>query len=729
MAESKPNSPVAFQRLDELAATLKVQVDEWYTNLQNGNVKIAKTVTDSSSSPPPQKEVAVDPDVNETLMNLFILLFEFTEYGQVQVASKCGDSLVKLLYLNDDLLSTPEHIESVKQSLLCISAICNYSEARCKLFDTTPVLKLCIDAVVILKKKGNDSEMVSFRDKFLSCMSTLIRGHVLEAVELGIVNPMIDLLSNETVVTDLLGSLVIILSLIEPNKRKDIGARVLLSGVVPMLFRTLAKPVPDDATATERVQYRNLQIVGLRCVACVLRHQKLARESASQFFATEEGESHLKCVVEYAEEISNVSHWIFATEILVWLGTVDSCQGLLGRIGAKKALYKVASKADPYGKWKTLTNQVVSAKVFPNLWITSSVFEREQHAFLAFWMNRYACGGTDVSIDAYQVREVLCSEGWMSFATTLLASPDKVTRKHAHTALQSLRGETIGIPPRIDSASTTNKTSRSSSSNSKRSLSSSLASLLLSSYLLQPLGLESEEEKYVIDALISAKLHYHILVRPGIDVKDTCLALSKLSIGTKLAFTDGLNELRTKHSNAKEIVRKMSLGVTAKASELPTLHKPQKVVKDEGEESLPECFISYCWAQKDKAKALKHSLEDHGVNCWMDEQQMEGGSMLFQEIDEGISASEVVVSCLSPEYANSVNCNREVLLAADRKKATIPVLLEELEQWPPRGNLGPILAGKLYIKINENAIKQRKKSPEVHQLVHSVMQLLNTKAN
>lgn len=85
--------------------------------------------------------------------------------------------------------------------------------------------------------------------------------------------------------------------------------------------------------------------------------------------------------------------------------------------------------------------------------------------------------------------------------------------------------------------------------------------------------------------------------------------------------------------------------------------------------------------------------------------------MLFEEIDDGISECKVIVSCLSPEYTKSVNCNREFLLASDRKKATIPVVLEELESWPPRGSLGPLLVGKLYIKMDDNAFGGREKSP------------------
>ncbi len=71
----------------------------------------------------------------------------------------------------------------------------------------------------------------------------------------------------------------------------------------------------------------------------------------------------------------------------------STVSGNLGRLGAKQALQKVAIEANPYGKWVTLTNQTVSLKAFPVLLESTSIFRREQHAFLALWINRYTCGG------------------------------------------------------------------------------------------------------------------------------------------------------------------------------------------------------------------------------------------------------------------------------------------------------------------------------------------------
>lgn len=125
------------------------------------------------------------PKIHETLCSLFILLFDFTETGQVQVAEKCGGIVVQFVSNNKSFKSDENiHIEIINQSLLIISALCNYDRARCLLIETTPIMKICIESLSNLQ--GNDSEMVAMRDKLLSCLSCIIRGFVIEALEAGI---------------------------------------------------------------------------------------------------------------------------------------------------------------------------------------------------------------------------------------------------------------------------------------------------------------------------------------------------------------------------------------------------------------------------------------------------------------------------------------------------------------------------------------------------------------
>ena len=276
-------------------------------------------------------------------------------------------------------------------------------------------------------------------------------------------------------------------------------------------------------------------------------------------------------------------------------------------------------------------------KELPALWSSTSIFQREQHAFLALWMNRYANGGFDVSYDANIVRSQICCNEWLSFAMTLLASPDPVTRKHAHAALQSLRGNMLTIPSRPSSVSSQQLSvssqqiplDRKLSGPKSRSKKLNASNALMYSHHLSSIGLDRAEESDVIDTLKKAKLPLHILLRPGIELLDIRKVLSKLSTGTRLAVMDGLRDLRIRYDKARTVVHDKSLGIKQKAMELPDI---KTIVSRSGDGQLdgnPVCFISYCWAQKSKAKALKETLEEHGIKCWMDEQQIEGGSMLF----------------------------------------------------------------------------------------------------
>lgn len=82
---------------------------------------------------------------------------------------------------------------------------------------------------------------------------------------------------------------------------------------------------------------------------------------------------------------------------------------------------------------------------------------------------------------------------------------------------------------------------------------------------------------------------------------------------------------------------------------------------DETEPSVPPAvFLSYQWAHQPHVKLLRQHLASAGYACWMDVGQMGGGDKLFAKIDSGIRAAKVVVCCVTHNYAESPNCNREV---------------------------------------------------------------------
>jgi len=111
-------------------------------------------------------------------------------------------------------------------------------------------------------------------------------------------------------------------------------------------------------------------------------------------------------------------------------------------------------------------------------------------------------------------------------------------------------------------------------------------------------------------------------------------------------------------------------------------------------------FISYSWDNKPIVRKLFNILTENKLICWIDESKINGGTQLFKEIENGISDCDAFIACCSNSYAISENCQHELELAYQRKKLIIPVLVAFCDPWPPKGAMGPLLAGKLYIDLS-----------------------------
>jgi len=130
------------------------------------------------------------------------------------------------------------------------------------------------------------------------------------------------------------------------------------------------------------------------------------------------------------------------------------------------------------------------------------------------------------------------------------------------------------------------------------------------------------------------------------------------------------------------------------------LEKKKKIEETNKITNSKPIFISYCWANKQHVKRVYDILTTKGFRCWIDEGVVQGGSQLFGEIDNGISDCKIFISCCSNNYGHSLNCKREVSLASDRMKLIIPILVGICDPWPPKGEMGPLLAGKIYIDLS-----------------------------
>lgn len=86
-------------------------------------------------------------------------------------------------------------------------------------------------------------------------------------------------------------------------------------------------------------------------------------------------------------------------------------------------------------------------------------------------------------------------------------------------------------------------------------------------------------------------------------------------------------------------------------------------------------FISYSRRNKKFAERLARDLSDAGLDVWIDFRQIHGGELWQEEIYRGISRSDFLVACLSPDAVKSEWCVREIETARTENKLIIPIML------------------------------------------------------
>jgi len=205
-----------------------------------------------------------------------------------------------------------------------------------------------------------------------------------------------------------------------------------------------------------------------------------------------------------------------------------------------------------------------------------------------------------------------------------------------------------------------------------------------------------------------------LIILKGIEIKPA----SCLTIIGKLAKVRSENEIARQGAivlaNSIKIIERDTAANSAKSNE------ENSEISINNKTATKPIFISYCWANKSLVKTMHDILSEKGFGCWIDDGSMKGGSQLFGEIDNGISACKVFISCCSNNYGASVNCKREVNLASERKKLIIPVLIATCDPWPPKGEMGPLLAGTIYIDLSS----EEKFRKNIEQLIAAINQSL-----
>ncbi|XP_071509004.1 uncharacterized protein [Diadema antillarum] len=138
-------------------------------------------------------------------------------------------------------------------------------------------------------------------------------------------------------------------------------------------------------------------------------------------------------------------------------------------------------------------------------------------------------------------------------------------------------------------------------------------------------------------------------------------------------------------------------------------------------EEHPSVFISYQWGKQPEIKRLFSRLTSLGYHCWLDINQMGGGDPLYSKIDKGIRNAKVVVSCVTPKYALSANCRREVSLSDILRKPIVPLLMEQMP-WPPEGPMSMPFTQLLYIDFTKEASQANFDDEKFDELVQKIQE-------
>jgi len=115
------------------------------------------------------------------------------------------------------------------------------------------------------------------------------------------------------------------------------------------------------------------------------------------------------------------------------------------------------------------------------------------------------------------------------------------------------------------------------------------------------------------------------------------------------------------------------------ASSIPTIHRETenevKRYRSSTDNHYHQVFINHRGpdVKKNFASYLYRRLISHGLEVFLDQQEMQGGENITSQIEGAIRSASVHVAIFSPGYAESKWCLNELLLMIDSGSTIIPV--------------------------------------------------------
>jgi CheY-like chemotaxis protein len=93
------------------------------------------------------------------------------------------------------------------------------------------------------------------------------------------------------------------------------------------------------------------------------------------------------------------------------------------------------------------------------------------------------------------------------------------------------------------------------------------------------------------------------------------------------------------------------------------------------DKSMTSCFISYAREDKVFVQGLADKIREYHHTIWIDYKDIHAGAEWENEIQKGITNSEVLLVVVTPRSVESLWVRREIELAAEKQKEIIPLLV------------------------------------------------------
>jgi hypothetical protein len=94
-----------------------------------------------------------------------------------------------------------------------------------------------------------------------------------------------------------------------------------------------------------------------------------------------------------------------------------------------------------------------------------------------------------------------------------------------------------------------------------------------------------------------------------------------------------------------------------------------------------DVFISYATKNSTQAELLRCNLEQAGIRCWIASRDIPAGESWAGEIEQAIRKAKVMVAIVSPEFNESVQTRKEIILGIDENLTILAVRIVPFQPW------------------------------------------------